>query len=499
MFEREAEVPPLAITLGFGSKVPLYSQLYDGLRQAILSGRIKPGVRLPSSRTLAEELGVSRRTVLGAYELLLAEGYVKGKTGSGTFVSGELPEDLLEARAEGRRATGGTDADRSPSRRGRMLGSAPAGTSLAGVGPRPFRHGSPALDEFPWALWSRIASKAYKRMPSRLLAYGEPAGYRPLREAIAGHAAATRAVECTAEEVIVTSGSQQAVDLAVRVLSDPDDRAWIEDPSDTGPRAALLGSGARLVPVPVDSEGLNVRAGREARPHARLAYVTPSDQYPLGVTMSLGRRLELLEWASEVGAWILEDDYGGEHRYSGRPLAALRGLDSAGRVVHVGSFSKSLFPALRLGYLIAPPDLADAFTRVRPATDYHSSLLEQVVLAEFIAEGHLARHLRRMRLLYAERQRALLRAAREQLGGLLELRRRDSGLHLVGWLPEGVSGAAASGIALEHGVDALPVSAYAQRSLERDGLILGYAALDERRIREGVGRLSKALSVLAQP
>jgi GntR family transcriptional regulator/MocR family aminotransferase len=330
-------------------------------------------------------------------------------------------------------------------------------------------------------------------MPRRMLAYGDPEGYGPLREAIAGHVAASRGVECEPEQVVVTSGSQHGLDLAARILLDPDDLAWIEDPSDTAARAALLGAGARLVPVPVDGEGLDVRAGREARPRARLAYVTPSDQYPLGVTMSLRRRLELLEWASEVGAWIVEDDYGSEHRYGGKPLAALQGLDPAGCVVYLGSFSKSLFPALRLGYLVAPPDLVGAIAEARAAVDYHSSLLEQVVLAEFIAEGHLAGHLRRMRLVYAERQRTLVRAAQRELRGLLEVKPDDSGLHLVGWLPEDVSGEASSLSAKISGVVTLPVSAYAVRPLERDGLILGYAALPEPEIEEGVARLGAAL------
>jgi len=498
MAKRVVATPPLAVALEFGSGVPLRRQLYEGLREAILSGRLSSGASLPSTRMLAGELGVSRRTVLGAFERLAAEGYVEGKVGSGTIVSRKLSGGLLGARGEARRGARPDGSGRSISRRGWVHASTPAGASLSGVGPRAFRHGSPALDEFPWEVWRKIAARAYRRLSVGMLAYGDPAGFGPLREAIAGHAAASRAISCAAEQVVVTSGSQHALDLAARLLLDPDDRAWIEDPADTGARTALLGAGARLVPVPVDGEGLDVGAGRARAQHARLAYVTPSHQYPLGVTMSLGRRLELLEWAEEVGAWILEDDYGSEHRYGGSPLAALQGLDPAGRVVYLGSFSKSLFPALRLGYLIAPPDLVGAFARARLSIDYHSPLLEQVVLAEFIAEGHLARHLRRMRSLYAARQAALVRAIRGEIGGLLEVRPSDSGMHLVGWLPEGVSGAVAAEAAHEHDVDTLPVSAYSQGSMQRDGLILGYAALGEAEVADGVTRLGGALQAVVR-
>ena len=241
-----------------------------------------------------------------------------------------------------------------------------------------------------------------------LLGYGNPAGYWPLRREIPAHLATARAVRCDPEQVIVVSGSQQALDLASRVLLDPGDAVWIEDPGYMGARGTLAGSGARLVPVPVDEEGLVVAAGIKREPGARLACVTPSHQYPLGVTMSLTRRLELLGWAERSGAWVIEDDYDSEHRYTGRPLEALQGLDAEGRVVYVGTFSKVLFPALRLGYLVVPPDLTGAFTVARELVDRHPPTVEQAVLAEFIAAGHFGRHLRRMRALYAARQEALI-------------------------------------------------------------------------------------------
>ena len=320
-----------------------------------------------------------------------------------------------------------------------------------------------------------------------------------MREAISGYLGARRAARCSPEQVVVVSGSQQALDLAARVLLDPGDAAWVEDPGYAGARAALAGAGARLVPVPVDDDGLDVSAGKEREPDARLAYVTPSHQYPLGPTMGLGRRLELLRWASGAGAWIVEDDYDGEYRYGGRPLEALQGLDTGGRVVYVGTFSKVLFPALRLGYLVVPPDLVDAFVAARELSDRGSPVIEQSVLADFIAEGNFARHVRRMRALYASRQEALVEAAKQELSGLLNIGPAEAGMHLVGSLPWGADDREASRRATSYGVEAPPVSAYAMKGApypenpHRPGLLLGYAALTEAEILRGVRRLAAAL------
>lgn len=483
---------PLTINLEFHSAAPLYRQLYEKIRAAILSGRLRPGARLPASRTLAAELGVSRPTVKSSFGQLLAEGYLRSKLGAGTFVSDELPDDMLQARAEASGAVRGDARGRSTSRRG-LLAGVLAETPFMEDEPWAFRPRLPALDHFPWQAWSRIAARVHRYSPPHALAFGDPAGLAPLREAIAVHVAASRAIRCTAEQVIVTSGGTQAQSLAAQVLLDHDDVAWIEDPADTGARAALLLAGVRLVPVPVDTLGLDVATGRSLRPYVRLAHVTPSHQHVLGVTMSLGRRLELLGWASESGAWILENDYESEYRYSGQPLSALQGLDTEGRVVYSGTFSQVLFPGLRMGYLVVPHDLVDAFRKVRCGVDGHPPILQQAVLAEFMAEGHFDRHLRRMRRLYAGRQAALVRTAREELKGLLEVNPNDSGMHLVGWLPEGLDGAAASRSAREHGVEAPPVSAHALKPRERDGLLLGYAALDEAAIKEGIRRLAASL------
>jgi GntR family transcriptional regulator/MocR family aminotransferase len=490
--KRAAEVPPW-ISLESSSGAPYYRQLYDGVRRAILSGLLPAGTRLPSTRTLAAGLGISRTTVVTAFEQLLAEGYLEGKVGSGTFVAKYLPDDLLSVAFKVDRKFRPARSGRGLSGRGTLL-AATRTTAVRDRGsPRAFRPGVPALDEFPDAAWRRISRKVWRRPSGKLLGYGDPAGYRPLREAIVGYLGVSRAVRCVPEQVIVVSGSQQALDLAARVLLDPGDRVWVEDPGYMGARGALSGAGARLVPVPVDGEGLGVAVGVAREPDARLACVTPSHQYPLGVTMSLGRRLELLGWANRSGAWVVEDDYDSEYRYTGCPLEALQGLDSEGRVLYIGTFSKVLFPALRLGYLVVPSDLIDAFVSARELTDRHPPTVDQAILAGFIAEGHFMRHLRRMRALYAERQAALIEEAARELPGLLDVNPAAAGMHLVGWLPEGADDREASRRAADLGVEAPPVSLYGSVSGGRGGLMLGYAAVGDREMRGGVRRLASAL------
>jgi len=330
-------------------------------------------------------------------------------------------------------------------------------------------------------------------MPAHPLDYLDPAGYRPLREAIAAYLGMARGVHCTAEQVIVVSGSQQGIGLSAQVLLDPGDAVWVEEPGYFGAKGALLGAGARLVPVPVDPEGMDLVAGKARCPTARLACVTPSHQFPLGMTMSLPRRLALLAWARETGAWILEDDYDSEYRYVGKPLTALQGLDRAGRVIYVGTFSKVLFPALRLGYVVVPRDLVEAFLATRLFLDMHPPWLEQVVLAEFMAAGHFARHIRRMRTLYAERQAALVEAAR-QLSGALDVRPAGAGMHLLGWLPAGSDDQAIAQLAARHQVSTRPLSRFFLEPLAQRALLLGYAAVPIPAIQEGVRRLATAFA-----
>ena len=476
------------------SPVPLHRQLYEGIRGDILAGRLAAGTRLPSTRALAAEIGVSRNTVMGAYLQLLSEGYARGRVGAGTHVAAELPDDLLSAGSgEGRRPRRTGYGGRGLSRRGVALAATPATTARDRGAPRAVRSGVP--DGFPSRAWGRIAGKVLRRPPRGLLGYGDPVGYGPLRAEISAYVGAARAVRCSWEQVLIVSGSQQALDLCARVLLDPGDAAWVEDPGYMGTRGALAGAGARLVPVPVDEDGLDVEAGIGREAGARLACVTPSHQYPLGVTMSLGRRLALLRWAGRSGAWVIEDDYDSEYRYTGRPLEALQGLDSSteGCVIYVGTFSKVLSPALRLGYLVVPPELVDAFAAARELVDRCSPSLEQAVLAEFMAEGHFARHVRRMRVLYSERQAALIEAAERELSGILDLGPAETGMHLVGWLPDGADDREASRRAAASGVEAAALSRHRIEAPVPAGLLLGYAAYEEEEIGAGVRRLAQAL------
>jgi GntR family transcriptional regulator / MocR family aminotransferase len=485
-----------AILTGIGlardGPMPLHRQLYEGLREAILTRRLAPGMRLPSTRTLARELGLSRYTVVDAFRQLSAEGYLEGKVGAGTCVARTLPDDFLRPVLPASAAVVPSRERRPRSQRIDVLmafGKPLLGTRLSQrQHNQPFQVGVPALDAFPGDRWGRLVARHARAMSVSMHGYQDPAGYVPLRRAIASYLAAARGVHCTAEQVIVVNGSQQGIALTAQVLLNPSEAVWMEDPGYPGARGALLGAGARLIPVPIDAEGLDVEAGKARGPEARLAFVTPAHQCPLGVTMSLNRRLALLAWASEAGTWIIEDDYDSEYRYVGRPLAALQGLDTAGRVIYAGTFSKVLFPALRLGYLVVPRDLLEAFAAARLFADMHPPLLEQAVLAEFMTEGHFARHIRRMRLLYTERQAALVDAARS-LSDWLDVRPSEAGMHLLGWLPAGSDDQVIAQLAARHGVITHPLSHFCIEPSEQCALLLGYASVPIPAIREGVRRL----------
>lgn len=478
------------------SPEPLYHQLYEGIRDAILDGRIAKGTQLPSSRLLAAELSVSRNTVVNAYAQLLAEGYLEGEAGSGTYVTLRLPDDSL-------RAVRGSAATPPPppepprlSRQGEALQRYATTHTLSRNEPRPFRPGVPAVDQFPFRLWERMVARQWRKHPWQLLTYGPAEGYQPLRVAIAEYLRMARAVRCDWRQVILVSGSQQAIDLTARVLLNPGDGVWMEEPGYRGARDSLVAAGLALAPVPVDAEGISVSAGRAMAPGARLAYVTPSHQFPSGVTMSVARRMELLRWAAGSGAWILEDDYDSEYRYVSRPLSALQGLDESGRVIYAGTFSKVLFPSIRLGYLVAPPALVDIFTAARSIADRHSPMVDQAVLAEFMREGHFGRHIRRMRTLYQERRDTITEALTRELGGFLELSPAAAGMHLVGWFPEGVDDTAASRSALDAGLEAQPISAYCLAEPARRGLMLGYAGYSPTALKQAAGQLAQALAGL---
>lgn len=467
----------------------LHKQVCESLRSSILEGRLSPGARLPSSRALAGDLGVSRNTVLLAFEQLLAEGYLRARVGSGTQVARDLPVDLLEERT--RPAPPRIDPEgRELSDRGRRLASVPFTTRRLWGAVRPFQCGLPALDQFPARTWATIASRRLRQRSAETLSYHDPRGWPALRSAIAEHLSLARGVDCEPDQVLITSGTQQAIDLCSRVLLDPGDVAWMEDPGYMGARAALVGSGARVVGVPVDEEGMTLARGAGPHEAPKLIYTTPTHQFPTGVTMSLARRLELLRFASERRCWVLEDDYDSEFRFEGTPVTALQGLDRAGRVLYLGSFSKTLAPALRLGFLVLPEDLVDPLLAARVVADQQSPLFEQVVMADFIQEGHFARHVRRMRKLYRQRRDILVRELEKHLSGLIEIEATDTGVHLIARLPAGIDDRAVARAAVEHGVEVVPLSHYSEHLPDVGGLVLGYGAYNERQLTEAAERLA---------
>ncbi len=472
----------------------LYQRLYRGLRGAMLEGRLPAGARLPSTRTLAADLRLSRNCVLMAFDQLVAEGYVEGRVGAGTFVKATLPDTALTAWSAPAAAPGTTLPPRLSAHARRVMSMsrlpppAPARRGLR----YDFRYGLPAVEHFPHETWRRLLARRARATSIRTLWYGPAVGFGPLREAIATHLRCARGVVATAAQVVVVNGSQQALDLTARLLIDKGDRVVVEEPSYEAARQIFVAAGARLLPRQVDGAGLDVtRLPRKAR----LAYVTPSHQFPTGAVLSLSRRLELLRWAERTGAHILEDDYDSEFHYEGRPLAAVQGLDRSGRVLYVGTFSKVLFPSLRIGYLVVPPSLVPALAAVRWLTDCHSPNFEQEVLADFITEGHFERHLRRSRARNASLRNALLEAFQESFGDRVLITGANGGIHMVAWL-RGVPASELPELrarAARRGVGVYPVEPYYMRPPGEAGLLVGYGSLNEREIRSGVRILAEVV------
>ena len=481
------------VSLDREGALPLHRQLFDALRQAILAGRLRPGTRLPSTRVMASDLGVARNTVMAAFEQLVAEGYLQARVGSGTTVSSIAPDMLLNISAAPTDSATVGPTELSLSARGRVL----AGTVRSAPDPhrRAFQPGLPAFDAFPFSTWSRLLVRHSRKPSPDLLGYGQNGGHPALRSAVSEYLGTARGVNCSPDQVIVVGGAQAGLDLVTRMLLDPGDTAWMEEPGYPGARSALLGAGARLHPVPVDDDGLDVAAGERAAPRARLAYVTPSYQYPLGTTMSLERRLRLLEWAQRANSWIIEDDYDSEYRYRGRPLSALQGLDTAERVIYVGTFSKTMFPALRLAYLVVPRGLVAVFRRALRHTGQDAPLAIQAAAADFISEGHYASHLRRMRALYADRLHRFSRLLMEQLGHVLELGPADAGMQLAAYLPQSMDDREIARRAEEAGLNVAALSTFYLRECPQPGLLLGYAAVPEAEMREGIEALRQLMPV----
>lgn len=480
----------LDIKVNFGGDEPLHRQLYLAVKQAILNGRLRPRDRLPSTRIVATDYGLSRTTVLNAFDQLTAEGYLEGRTGFGTTVASYIPGDLARRRKVGSRSSNSTSQPRI-SRRAHLN---PLG-DLSFLRPpaQPLRPGQPDLKLFPQEVWARLAAKHWRRS-NRDPEHIDSLGYRALREAICSYVGRLRGVRCDPDQVLITCGAQQALYLAACTLLDPDESVWMEEPGYPRARAAFFSAGLRVVPVPVDSEGLVVSAGKAKEPAPKLIFATPSFQCPLGTAMSLARRFELLKLAQEKNAWILEDDYFSEYRYGSEPIASLQSIDQNERVIYVGNFSKSVAPSLRIGYMIVPPSLVDVFKTVRSAMSRQPPGAEQAILAEFIRAGHLEQHLRATLRIYRERQEALVSSIQKNGRDVLETFPTGTGMYLVAWLLGGIDDYAAARTAAKHGVDAIPLSVFCMKPPRRHALVLGYSAYEIGSIRSAVKQLCSVLA-----
>jgi GntR family transcriptional regulator / MocR family aminotransferase len=480
---------PTLVTADKKSSRPLYRQIYESYRTKIVSRELRAGQLVPSSRELARALRISRLPVLNAYAQLLAEGYFETRVGAGTFVTRSLP---------GRPPHSATRTSPAPVPQPRSISAnasalPPYETPYWAERLGPFQIGQPALHEFPLRTWSKLAARCARRMAVGALRYGNLMGLEELREVIANYLRTSRGVRCEARQIMIVSGSQQALDISTRVLLNSGAAVWIEDPGYWLVRHVLKGAGCRTIPVPVDADGLSVAEGIKRYRNGRAAFVAPSHQFPLGVTMSAPRRLELLEWAHAVGAWIIEDDYDSEYRYDSMPIASLQGLDRHCRVIYIGTFTKVLFPSLRIGYIVIPRDLVERFLAFRQAMDLGPPYETQAVLAEFIRTGHFSRHVRKMRTMYAERRRILVQELERAFGDSCTIVGADAGMHVAVLMRGPLPDQEVAVNAMRRKLVVSPLSlAYAGQASQQ-GFVLGFGNTDLAQIPEGVRLLRQCL------
>jgi GntR family transcriptional regulator/MocR family aminotransferase len=488
MRSRQSWAELYAFEVNRADNSPLFRQLYQQLRSAILSRRLRPGTKLPSTRELSSQLGVSRSAAVAAYEQLLAEGYTSGRRGSGTYVSSDLLEPI----------------DGNPQRRKKSVAAIKSfATQMHSIGDfvdvtvqseeRPFNLGRTLVDARTVELWRKLSARTFRSLNLSHLGYSDPRGTIELRKTICEYLQAARAVRCDPEQIVVTTGTQHALDIVIRILSGPDKEVWVEDPGYSLTRQALMAAGAKIRPIPVDGQGINVGAGIKSAPNARAVFVTPSHQFPTGVVLSMARRLELLAWAREKNAWIVEDDYASEFRYGGRPLASLQGLDEGERVIYIGTLNKALFPGLRMGYAVVPRALLRAFVATRYLMDRQPSTLCQAVVAAFMEEGHFAAHIRRMRLLYRDQRDVLVAALRSRLGADLTVDPPDQGMHLVAYTRRGLSDVAIERAGRQHGVIVRAMSRLHVAAVPRSALVLGFSGYPRQMIGPAVENLAQVV------
>ncbi|MFN3496023.1 MAG: PLP-dependent aminotransferase family protein, partial [Hydrogenophaga sp.] len=468
--------------LGTQGALPLHRQLYEALRRAMLDGKLGAGERLPSSRDLSQDLDLSRNTVVAAINQLSVEGYLASRVGSGTYVNDNVPRATPGRSARASAGQAASPQARRLSTRGHALATTYCATELE---VQPFTPGIADFSAFPLALWQRLQNKHWRMTYPDMLDYNTSGGYAPLRRAIADYLRVSRSVHLDADQVIVTTGTQQSLELCARLLADHGDTVWVEDPAYWGAAKAFMATGLQIHPVPVDDEGISPGPGDEAHP-PRLIYVTPSHQYPTGAVMSLARRHQLLATARQHGAWVLEDDYDSEYRFSGPPISSLEGLDTDGRVLYLGTFSKVMYPGLKLGYLVVPKALVDPFKQAHYDLNRPGQMPVQAALAEFIEMGHFASALRRARQNYAERRQCLLEALRPVLSdapGSPSISGAEQGLHLCLRLPAGTDDRALALRLAHQGLTVRPLSAYSLKRKDRRGLVIGYGYAPRSEIR----------------
>ena len=487
----QGALPTLAVDRR--AATPLHKQIYDAYRGAILSGDLSPGQQIPSSRELTSALSVSRFPVLNAYAQLLAEGYLESRVGAGTFVSASLPEQLMSVSRPAGNLEPSASGARPLSRRSTLYPAFPFSPRMRSWGS--FGVHQPALDQFPFKIWSNLVIRHTRNPQANAIHHVDPRGSERFRIAICNYLRTARGVKCEPDQVIVVSGSQQALDITARVLLDPGNSVWVEEPGYWLQHNLLVGAGCHLVSVPVDGEGMDVTAAIKRAPRARAAFVTPSHQYPLGSTMGASRRIQLLNWAQNAGSWVVEDDYDSEYRYESLPVPSLHGLDMNSRVIYIGTFSKVLFPSLRLGYIVAPRDLVDRFVAVRFAMDIFPPYLYQEVLSDFINEGHFTRHLRKMRQVYKGRRSALIESLAEDFSpdAGFEVHGAEAGMHLAMTLPDGFSDRELSARAAKERLWLWPLSPSYRSEKPRQGFILGFGSTPADRIPQAVRQMRTIL------